>query len=67
MTKVLIIPQRDLLDQITEYVVALDDGVTRLPIAQCERLPEAHELAREARREHRASRITVEMEQTACT
>ena len=61
MTRVLIVPQRDLLGQITEYVVALDYGDTRLPIAQCERFPEAQELAREARREHRASRITVEM------
>ena len=62
VTRVIIAAQYDLLGQITEYVVALDCGATRLPIAQCERFPEAQELAREARREHRASRITVEME-----
>lgn len=63
MKRVTILPQRDLLGHITEYVVALDYGFTRLPIAQCERLPEAQEVAREARREHRASRITVDMQE----
>lgn len=62
MTRVIIAAQYDLLGQITEYVVALDYGHWRVPLAQCERLPEAQEIAREARREHRASRITVEME-----
>lgn len=65
MTRVLILPQYDLLGAITEYVVAIDYGVTRLPIAQCERLPEAQARAQALRREYRAARITVEMEDTA--
>ena len=65
MTRVIIVPQYDLLGEITEYVVALDYGQMRRPVAQTEGLSEALDLASDVRREHRASRITVEMESAA--
>lgn len=63
MTRVIILPQYDLLGTVTEYVVAIDYGHMRLPIAQCERLPEARRLAKGAQREHRAAKVSVEMEE----
>ena len=63
MNRVLIIPQRDLLGQITEYVVTLEQHDNRWPLQQCEWLTQAQRAARDAMNTHSARRITIEVEQ----
>ena len=63
MSRILIIPQHDLLGQITEYLVTLEQDDNRWPLQQCEWLTQAHRAARAAMNTHSARRITIELEQ----
>jgi hypothetical protein len=63
MTRILIIPQRDLLGQIVEYLVTLEQDCNRWPLQQCEWLTQAQRAARDAMKTHSARRMTIEVGQ----
>ena len=65
MRRILIIPQRDLLGQVAEYLVTLEQDENRWPLQQCEWLTQAQCAARVAMNTHSARRITIETPEAA--
>lgn len=60
MKTITILVQRDMLGAIAEYTLVLVDGERRTAMDTAGRLAEARQRANELRREHGASRVTLE-------